>query len=166
MKRRSFDKDRRSSHLKQDIIGILLIALALFIFLSTNSSSTGLMGLYVVRKFLIPAIGIGVYMLPYFIGFFGVILMLRRKSFLLTIQIIGILMLFFSIISYGDGGYVGYVVKGGLEGTFGMTGSYVALSTMFLISLILIFNITLTHAISRLWDFVFKARPKKRSKRN
>jgi S-DNA-T family DNA segregation ATPase FtsK/SpoIIIE len=163
-RKRKFEQKGRSSHLRQDIIGILLIALALFIFVSTSSSSTGLMGLYLVRKFLKPAIGAGVYFLPYFIGFFGVILMLRQQSFLLTVQVIGILLLFFTLISYGDGGYVGYVVKGGLEGTFGGTGSYIVLSSMFLISLILIFNITLTHAISWLWDFIFKKRPKKKQK--
>jgi S-DNA-T family DNA segregation ATPase FtsK/SpoIIIE len=171
-RKRRFEKTGKPSHLKQDIIGILLIALALFIFLSTNSSgpsgSTGLMGLYLVRKFLKPAIGVGVYFLPYFIGFFGVILMLRRQMFLLTVQILGILLLFCTLISYGDGGYLGYVIKGGLEGTFGSTGSYIVLSSMFLISLILIFNITLTHAISRLWDLLFtmlfKRRPARKTR--
>lgn len=165
MKRRSPYKGNKTSHLKQDIIGILLIASALFIFLSTSSSSTGLMGLYLVKKFLIPAIGSwGINILPYFIGFFGVILMLRQQSFLLTVQMLGILLLFISIISYGDGGYVGYVIKGGLEGTFGITGSYVVLSSMFLISLIMIFNMTLAHSISRLWDYVFRARPRRKAR--
>jgi DNA segregation ATPase FtsK/SpoIIIE, S-DNA-T family len=173
-RKRRFEQQQQGkpSHLKQDIIGILLIALALFIFLSTNSSNqqsgtTGLMGLYLVRKFLKPSIGVGVYFLPYFIGFFGVILMLRRQLFLLTVQIIGIILLFCTLISYGDGGYVGYVIKGGLEGTFGTTGAYIVLSSMFLISLILIFNITLTHAVSKLWDFIakqLKNRPKKKPK--
>jgi S-DNA-T family DNA segregation ATPase FtsK/SpoIIIE len=163
-KRRRSENKAKPSHIRQDIIGILLIAFALFIFISTSSSSTGLMGLYLVRKFLKPAIGVGVYFLPYFIAFFGVILMLRQQSFLLTVQIFGILLLFFTLISYGNGGYTGYVIKGGLEGTFGQTGSYIALSTMFLISLILIFNITFTHSISKLWDFIFKARPKKKKK--
>ena len=160
-RRRQF-KNEKPSHIRQDIIGILLIAFALFIFFSTSSSSTGLMGLYLVRKFLRPAIGIGVYFLPYFIAFFGVILMLRQQSFLLTIQIFGILLLFFTMISYGNGGYTGYVIKGALEGTFGTTGSYIALSSLFLISMILIFNITLTHAVSKLWDFIFKHRPRKK----
>lgn len=119
------------------------------------------MGLYLVRKFLKPAIGVGVYFLPYFIGFFGVILMMRQQAFLLTVQVLGILLLFFTLITYGDGGYVGYVIKGGLEGTFGSTGSYVALSSMFLISLIMIFNMTLTHALSGLWDMIFRRRPRK-----
>jgi S-DNA-T family DNA segregation ATPase FtsK/SpoIIIE len=163
-RKRRFEQKRKPSHIKQDIIGILLIASALFIFLSTSSSSTGLMGLYLVRKFLIPAIGVGVYYLPYFIGFFGVILMLRQQKFLLTIQIMGILLLFFTLISYGDGGYVGNAFKGGLEGTFGVTGSYVALSAMFLISLIMVFNITLTHSVSWLWDLVFKRRSRKKPK--
>lgn len=159
--KRKFEQKGRPSHLRQDIIGILLIAFALFIFLSTNSSSTGLMGLYLVRKFLKPAIGVGVYFLPYFIGFFGVILMMRQQAFLLTVQVLGTLLLFSTIITYGDGGYVGYVIKGGLEGTFGSTGSYVALSSLFLISLIMIFNMTLTHALSGLWDIIFRRRARK-----
>lgn len=163
-RRKRPEKPQKTTHLRQDIIGILLIAFALFIFVSTSSSSTGLMGLYLVKKFLRPAIGVGVYFLPYFIGIFGVILMLRQQAMLLTVQIFGILLLFFTLISYGNGGYVGYVIKGGLEGTFGSTGSYIVLSSLFLISLILIFNITLTHAISRLWDFIFRKRPKKRQK--
>ena len=169
-RKRKFEKYKRPSHLRQDIIGILLIALALFIFISTSSSgpqtgsTTGLMGLWVVKKFLKPLIGNGVYMLPYFIGFFGVLLMLRRQFITVTAQFLGILLIFSTLISFGDGGYLGYVIKGGLEGTFGTTGAYVALSSMFLISLILIFNITLTNAISRLWDLIFKNRPKKKPK--
>jgi S-DNA-T family DNA segregation ATPase FtsK/SpoIIIE len=150
--------------MKQDIIGILLIALALFIFLSTSSSSTGLMGLYLVRKFLKPAIGIGVYFLPYFVAFFGVILMLRQQAFLLTIQLLGIALLFFTLISYGDGGYTAYVIRGGLEGIFGSVGSYIALSTFLIISLMLILNLTLTNMLYRLVDFMLKIRFKRRPK--
>ncbi len=166
-RKRKFEKYRKPSHLSQDIIGILLIALALFIFISTSSgsgSSTGLMGLYVIRKFLKPLIGIGVYMLPYFLGLFGVLLMLRKQFIIITAQFLGIILLFSTLISYGDGGYLGAVIKGGLNGIFGTTGAYVVLSSIFLISLILIFNITLTHSISRLWDMIFKRRqrPKQR----
>ncbi len=163
-RRQPENRYRKPSHLKQDIIGILLIAFALFIFISTSSSSTGLMGMYLVRKFLMPAIGIGVYFLPYFIAFFGVILMLRQESLIMTVQILGTLLLFTTIVGYGSnrGGYVGYVIMGALEGTFGTMGAYIALSSLLLISLILIFNITLTHAISKLWDFIFKRRPRKK----
>jgi len=163
-RRKRPEKAQKTSHLNKDIAGILLIAFALFIFISTSSSSTGLMGFYLVRKFLRPAIGVGVYFLPYFIAVFGVILMLRQQSFLLTVQIFGIVLLFFTMISYGNGGYTGYVIKGALEGTFGTTGSYIVLSSLFLISLILIFNMTLTHAISKLWDLIFKRRPGKKHK--
>lgn len=166
-RRQRVPRDSKPSHINQDIAGILLIALALFIFVSTSSSSTGLMGLYLVKKFLKPAIGVGVYFLPYFIAFFGVILMLRQRSFLLTVQVLGVILLFFTMISYGDGGYTAYAIRGGLEGVFGTTGTYIALSTMLIISVILIFNITLPNALYRLVDFVMKKmserrRPEKR----
>jgi DNA segregation ATPase FtsK/SpoIIIE, S-DNA-T family len=163
-KRPKFPRNAKPTHINQDIAGILLIALALFIFVSTSSSSSGLMGLYLVKKFLKPAIGIGVYFLPYFVGLFGVIMMLRQQSLLLTIQICGILLLFFTLISYGEGGYVAYVIRGGLEGIFGQVGSYIALSSFFLISIILIFNFTITKALYAFVDFLMKKRPKTKAK--
>jgi DNA segregation ATPase FtsK/SpoIIIE, S-DNA-T family len=158
-KRRSGIND--NSHIRQDIIGILLIAFALFIFISTSSSSSGLMGLYLVKKFLKPAIGIGVYFLPYFIAFFGVLFMLRQQSLLLTVQLFGVALMFFTMISYGDGGVTAYVIRGGLESVFGQLGAFVALSTLMIISMIMIFNLPLTKALYAFSDFVFKKRPKK-----
>ena len=48
------------SKFQQDIVGILLLALAVFILVSNLSSSTGLVGFYLVKKFLRGGVGVGI----------------------------------------------------------------------------------------------------------
>lgn len=154
-------ESRIPSKFKQDIAGILLIAVAVFIFISNLSSSTGLLGLFVIKKALRSVIGVGIYLLPFFIGIYGVIMLIRQEVKELTVRLFGLLVMFLvfitvaqfaapdyfaSITRYplagGAGGAIGYAVKFSLEKTIGLAGSYVILCAFAFIATLLIFNVT------------------------
>jgi S-DNA-T family DNA segregation ATPase FtsK/SpoIIIE len=156
------------SKFKQDIAGILLIAIAVFIFLANlSSSSTGVLGVYIVKKALRSVIGLGIHVLPLFVALYGVIMLLRHEVKELAVRLTGMLVLFlvfiaviqFSAPAYfaaavkyplveGAGGAVGYALKFSLENTVGLAGSYVVLSAFTLIGLLLIFNVTVQTLIA------------------
>jgi len=149
------------SKFKQDIAGILLIAIAVFIFLANMSSSTGLVGLFIIKKALRSVMGVGIYLLPFFVAVYGLILILRHEVKELTVRLTGLLVMFLVFISVaqfaapayfasqtryelvkGAGGAVGYGVKFSLEKTIGPAGAYILLSALAFIGLLLIFNVT------------------------
>jgi DNA segregation ATPase FtsK/SpoIIIE, S-DNA-T family len=149
------------SKFKQDIVAILLIAVAVFIFLSNLSSSTGLLGFFIIKKALRSAIGVGIYILPAFIALYGVIMLLRHEVKELTVRLTGLLVMFLVFISVaqfaapayfahttthelakGGGGIIGYAVTFSLEKTIGLAGAYVFLSALALIATLLMFNVT------------------------
>ncbi|MBU0502434.1 MAG: DNA translocase FtsK, partial [Candidatus Margulisbacteria bacterium] len=154
------------SKFRQDVIGILLIALAIFIFVANLSTSTGLLGLYVVKTFLRSAIGVGVLVLPLFIGLYGVILLLRHEVKELAIRLSGLFVLFFTYISVaqfysanyfggglahyfqGAGGVIGYAAHYSLTRTVGLWGSYIILTAVGSIGLLMLFNVTVLNLIS------------------
>ena len=161
---------RLPSKFKQDIAGILLIAIAVFIFLANLSfSATGLLGVFVVKQALRSVIGVGIHVLPLFVALYGVIMLLRHEVKELAVRLSGMLVIFlvfiavaqFSAPAYyadeapyslvaGAGGAIGYAIKFSLEKTVGLEGSYVLLASFTLIGLLLIFNITVQTLISLL----------------
>ena len=54
-------KNKEPSPVRQDVIGIILFAVALFSLIANFSSSTGLVGFYIIKMFLRALIGVGVY---------------------------------------------------------------------------------------------------------
>jgi DNA segregation ATPase FtsK/SpoIIIE, S-DNA-T family len=158
---------RLPSKFKQDIAGILLIAIAVFIFLANlSSSSTGALGVFIVKKALRSVIGVGIHILPLFVALYGVIMLLRHEVKELAVRLTGMLVLFlvfiavaqfsaplyYATVKYpvveGAGGVVGYALKFSLENTVGLAGSYVLLSAFALIGLLLIFNVTVQTVIA------------------
>jgi len=157
------------SKFKQDIAGIFLLALAVFVFVSNLSSSTGLLGFYVVKTFLRSAIGVGVLVLPFFIGLYGVILLLRHEVKELTVRLIGLLVLFLTYITVaqfysvdyfmemeavyfqGAGGLIGYGAKFALMRTVGLWGSYIILTSLGAIGVLMILNVTVRSLIGGLY---------------
>jgi S-DNA-T family DNA segregation ATPase FtsK/SpoIIIE len=154
-------ESRIPSKFKQDIAGILLIAVAVFIFIANLSPSTGLLGLFVIKKALRSVIGVGIYLLPFFIGIYGVILLVRQEVKELTVRLFGLLIMFLVFITVaqfaapayfaaiaryplaqGAGGAVGYAFKFALEKTIGLAGSYVILCAFAFIATLLLFNVT------------------------
>ncbi|MFA4859061.1 MAG: hypothetical protein WC636_07310, partial [Candidatus Margulisiibacteriota bacterium] len=90
MSRKNFQKNIRNNpksiksssirhEFKQDSVGIFLLAVAVFILVSNMSSATGAVGFYLVKQFLRMGFGIGVYVLPFFIAMYGVIVILRHE---------------------------------------------------------------------------------------
>ncbi len=157
---------RLPSKFKQDIIGILLLALAVFVFVSNLSSATGLVGFFVVKTFLRSAMGVGVLVLPFFIGLYGVIMLLRHEVKELTVRLFGLLLLFFTYISVaqfyelnyftdvesvyfqGAGGVVGYGAHYAFTRTVGLWGSYIVLTALTVIGLLMLFNVTVVTLVS------------------
>lgn len=153
---------------KQDAVGIFLLAIAAFILVSNMSSSTGAVGLYVVKKFLRMGFGVGVYVLPFFIAMFGVIVLIRHEIKELAIRLMGLILLFFTFITSaqfrspnyfnldvepftGAGGVAGFAMKLGLTNIIGDAGSYIILTAIGLISLLLIFNVTVMTVVKFIW---------------
>ncbi len=162
------------SKFKQDIAGILLLALAVFVFVSNLSTSTGLLGFYVVKTFLRSAVGVGVLVLPFFIGLYGIILLLRHEVKELTVRLVGLLALFLTYItvaqfysaSYfmdaesvyfqGAGGLIGFGAHYALMRTVGMGGSYIILIALGLIGLLMIMNVTVLSLVKFIYGFLLK----------
>ena len=160
------NKPKEPSPFVQDLTGILLIALAIFILVSNFSTSTGLVGLYIIKTALRAILGIGVYVLPFFIALYGLIMLFRHEVKELAIRLTGLTILFLAFISasqfyapqyfvsesqyliiQGAGGFTGYVIKYGLERTIGLLGSYIVLTALSLGSLLLIFNLTVLQVL-------------------
>ncbi len=152
---------RLPSKFRQDITGILLIAVAIFILISNLSPSTGLVGLFLIERALRSVIGVGIYVLPLFIGLYGLIMLIRHEVKELTVRLAGLLVLFLVFITIaqfaapvyfagpsdyklveGAGGAIGFASKYAMEKTIGIAGAYVLLSALGLIGTLLILNIT------------------------
>jgi DNA segregation ATPase FtsK/SpoIIIE, S-DNA-T family len=180
---KKIQETRLPSKFKQDIAGILLIAIAIFIFLSNLSSATGVVGIFIVKKALRSVMGVGIHVLPLFVALYGVIMLLRHEVKELAVRLSGMLIIFLVFIAVtqfaapayyahqtnyplvqGAGGAVGYAIKFALENTVGLAGAYVLLTAFSLIGLLLIFNITVQTLISLilgLFKIEKKAVPKK-----
>ena len=98
MARKKNSINQEPSPFAQDLSGILLVALSVFILASNFSSSTGFVGLYVVKLSLRAILGVGIYILPFFIGFYGLLLLFRREIKELATRLVGLLVLFFAFI--------------------------------------------------------------------
>lgn len=161
-KRSKNDQPEKEAHskFKQDIAGILLLAVAIFVFVANISSATGFVGLFLVKNVLRSALGVGVLVLPFFIGTYGVILLLRHEVKELAVRLCGILILFLAYIAVaqlysnnyfteldnlyirGAGGLFGYAIRYGLGRTVGLWGAYIVLVAAAIIGSLMLFNVT------------------------
>jgi len=173
------------SPIKQDLAGILLIALALFVLISNFSSSTGLLGLYIFKLAFRAIFGVGIYVLPFFIALYGLILLFRHEVKELTTRLSGLFILFLTFITamqfysplyfkpqakyeviQGAGGFIGFALRLGLERSIGLTGAYILLSALTLVALLLVANITVLDILNFIRSFFsFAPRPKIAEKR-
>ena len=169
------------SPIKQDLAGILLIALALFVLISNFSSSTGLLGLYIFKLAFRAIFGVGIYVLPFFIALYGLILLFRHEVKELTTRLSGLFILFLTFITamqfysplyfkpqakyeviWGAGGFIGFALHLGLERSIGLTGAYILLSALTLVALLLVANITVLDIFNFIRSFFsFAPRPKR-----
>lgn len=160
------------SKFKQDIVGILLLALAVFVFAANLSTSTGLVGFFIVKTVLRSALGVGVLVLPFFIALYGAILILRHEVKELTVRLTGLLVLFVTYITVaqfysanyfpdaeaayfaGAGGLIGYGAKYALTRVIGNWGSYIILTALTTIGVLMILNVTVLSVISGLYHLL------------
>ncbi|OGC03320.1 hypothetical protein A2276_00155 [candidate division WOR-1 bacterium RIFOXYA12_FULL_43_27] len=168
-RKRSVVQERIPSPHRQDIAGILLIAVAIFVLVSNLTSATGAVGLYVVKIALRSILGVGVYLLPFFIAAYGIILLLRHEVKELAVRLSGLSLLFITFIVFsqfrapayfaahtkqvvvqGAGGFIGYVFNIALTRTIGLVGSYILLTAFAFISLLMIGNITVVGLLALL----------------
>ena len=154
---------------------------------SNFSSSTGLIGLYLIKLALRSILGVGIYILPFFIALYGAILLFRREIKELTVRLSGLLLLFLTFITavqfysplyfkgetkyvviQGAGGFIGYAFKYVLERSIGQVGAYILLSAFALISLLMVLNVTVLmvfNFIRSLFTFPTEERGKRGIKR-
>ncbi|HTY13547.1 MAG TPA: DNA translocase FtsK [Candidatus Omnitrophota bacterium] len=161
MAKKKTQQNLEPSPFQQDLAGILLIAFAIFILVSNFSSSTGLVGLYIVKLAFRSILGMGIYILPFFIGLYGAIMLFRREIKELKIRLTGLSILFITFITsaqfyspfyfksesrfaiiQGAGGFIGFCFKYALERTIGNIGAYILLSSLAFISILLVMNVT------------------------
>src|SRR3989339_919144 len=155
------------SRFKQDIAGILLIAVAIFIFIANLSASTGAIGVFLINRALGSIMGVGVHALPFFIGLYGIILLLRHEVKELAVRLSGLVIMFFVFITsaqfasphyfslqakyplvQGAGGAIGFAFRFALEKTIGLAGAYLLLGAFAFISCLLLFNVTFQSLLS------------------
>ena len=176
------------STFNDDIKGILLITIGIFMLSSVFAErSFGLVGRG-LRKFFVGLIGLGTYILPFFIIFIGICLILKKgklsfnKKFyglllllintLLTIQMLNLekyylpgdivssITLIYNSNSILHGGIVTHLISIPLYKLFGVTGCYIIYSATYLVSFILISQITLYDVMSKVKG-MYNSRPKK-----
>jgi len=185
VRRRNRRESGEPSPIKQDLAGILLIALALFVLVSNFSSSTGLLGLYIFKLAFRAIFGVGIYVLPFFIALYGLIMLFRHEVKELATRLSGLFILFLTFITamqfysplyfrsqakyeiiQGAGGFIGFTLRLGLERSIGFIGAYILLSSLTLVALLLVANITVLDIINFIKSFfAFAPRPKKEEKR-
>ncbi|MFA5840239.1 MAG: DNA translocase FtsK 4TM domain-containing protein [Candidatus Margulisiibacteriota bacterium] len=153
---------------RQDVVGIILIVLALFIFGANVSNATGFLGFLIVKTILLSTLGIGVLVLPFFVGAYGVFLLTRHEVKELRVRLTGLLILFLSYITIaqfygpkyfknmpqdylqGAGGIIGFGLQIALVRTIGVWGAYLFLAAVVLIGIMTIMNITFLNIIDLL----------------
>ncbi len=169
---------------RHTIGGILLLALSIYIIFAAVSSSTspgwtGILGVYGIKWLLEKIAGMGLFMLPILLAFMGTIMLSRQQSRSLRIRLSGFVIFFITFVTTaqiffpvyyldaphlvfkGGGGILGYVFYFIFSKLLGSMGSYILLSTLFLISIILVFNITTLAAFA---GFIKWIMPERREK--
>lgn len=163
MTKRNKKKDMKIEKRKNEIIGIMLTALSIFLIITIYFNYKSIVGNRFVQIFRM-LVGQGIYFLPILIFLWGIFL-IRNKSFKINIQVFGFILIFFTIISFlhlynhpqftknylflkGGGGIVGASITWLLIKGLGEIGSYIILSAFLLIGFLLWTDILL-HAFFR-----------------
>jgi len=175
------NEDRDATAHRHIVGGIISIAFAIYILFcifpgDPSTGKTGLLGVYLIKGLLEMILGFGVFLMPIILTFIGVVLFTKQEPTSLRIRLIGFSVFFLTYVSafqmffpqyystatyvalQGGGGFIGYVFTFLLTKVLGAGGTYIALSAMLLISIILSFNITSLDAFMAFIDGIL---PKK-----
>lgn len=152
--------ERRNNELKYEILGVSFLAFAVLSFVSLFTSSTGAVGVFVVKAIKAVA-GEGRYVFPLVIAFFGIKMIKERKKAQFGGQMLGgvaffalILAMFHLQLEVADkdlikagtdglgGGIVGGICAKIMLAAFGRTGTYIIWTAMMIITVVLITNVS------------------------
>ncbi len=166
--------DPRYHQFRKEVIGILVLALAIFLFFTNNVAATGIIGHLFFGSFLNFFIGNGKAILPFFIAVTGLVLLFGAGYTREGTRIPGIIYGFLVYLMYleiaggavnehfrlfpiniHDGGIIGYICVFLLRKFFGFIGIKIILIASVFISLLLIFNVTLLEATSFVGKVVY-----------
>ena len=171
-------KKVNSLNLKGEIIGIFFITFGVLMILSIFiANSLGIVGL-VLKKFLFFLVGLGAFFLPFLIIFIGIGYIANKgrlrfgKRFVGIIFLLSDFLLFIQILNmdkyYVDGnislgiksiynstsdfhgGFIGFLISIPLYKLFGSVGCYIIFLSLFIISMILILEISLYNIASNI----------------
>ncbi|MCM8710639.1 DNA translocase FtsK [Clostridium sp. SYSU_GA19001] len=178
-------KKKSKSSYNYDIKGLIYITLGILSLLSVfSSSSSGIVG-HFTKKILFSILGLGAYIFPFFIIFLGFCLIIKKGLISISKKFYGILLLLETILltlqmininlyyNYEDiisgvikiynsnsvihGGIISYLITISLYKLFGIIGSFIILIFLYILSFILIWQISLYDVIVYLnSNFKFK----------
>ncbi|MDT3698926.1 MAG: DNA translocase FtsK 4TM domain-containing protein [Thermincola sp.] len=152
--------EQRHSELKYEVIGLICLAFAVLCFVSLFTSSTGAVGVFIVKVIKVTA-GEGRYVFPLIMAIFGVKMIRERKRARYGGQMFGgiaffalILTMFHLQLEVADkdlinagivglgGGIIGGILAKIMLAAFGRVGTYIIWVAMMIITLILITNVS------------------------
>ncbi len=171
-KKNSLKAKEKREAVQREIFGIALLAFALLLFLGLLGFENGAIGAIgsVMIKFLKITAGRGAVAFPIFIAFGGFVLFINRESKAWNKRLTGLFIIFISILAFihlelpfygfkeyiirawqGDGGGIlGGLASYFLRFAFGQWGSIIVLSSLSIIGLLLITQISLGSFFNRL----------------
>ena len=142
------------------ILAVALFLVAVFLGLSAGGRA-GIVGVYTYDIFEW-LLGIGYYLLPVVLIVFGIALLKSLNKSLALTQTIGALVLFFSALGITNllfptkGGWVGNIISYPLVKLFDTTATYIILSALFIISILVIFDTAFHMSLLKaLWHKLF-----------
>lgn len=181
----SLTRNKKTNRLKYDILGIFLIIIAIYFYVSMFDNDSGLAG-KLVNKVLFGIFGIGSYIFPMLLIILGVAafyfkgnIKLNIKFYSFCLAFVTLLVLLFlvninifqevemdfieTIIASYDlgsqkigGGIIGTAIGYLMVNIFGITGTYVVLIGSFFISLIMFTGITAANLLNIIKSTLFK----------
>ncbi|WP_139904577.1 FtsK/SpoIIIE family DNA translocase [Clostridium thermarum] len=169
-------KKKSKSNLHNDIYGVTLVAFGLLTLISVFTLKAGLLGGF-IKNILFALIGIGAFLLPLFIIFIGIAMIITKGNLKFEKKFYGILtfvintILFVQLANidkfyYGDfvnglvdvamsknfahGGVLSYIITVPLYKLLGSTGCYILYCTVYIISMMIVFNFTIMDVVGKI----------------
>lgn len=156
---------------KNEILGIIIIALGILSAISLFTDTVGIIGRKLSESYH-TITGLGSYLIPLFLFIWGITL-IRLKGLRFNSRLLGFILSYLSILSiyhlysypvftldYGlmgyGGGFLGGFLSWGLLKLFGYIGTYVLLSTILLIGLLLWSDLLLLSVLQKIKGFILR----------
>lgn len=154
---------------KNEILGLFLITFAVLSYFAIFSSSAGLLGDYISTAYYF-LVGSGSYLLPLLFVYWGIQL-IRSKSLRFSSRFLGLVIIYIAFISMlhlnegsglsfdtaqTAGGIVGGGVSVFLAELFAVNGAYIILTVIFLIGVLLLFDLFLHNIFQHLKELILK----------